>query len=160
MVDPKCKCGLQPETTLDYLLRLISTPPTHQNCSSVCILNPSLHSYSNEKSFYLKILSFFEGSGNFNCNMIKFLKISRPNGVYFSCIYQYVLFQRYVDNFLIVICDFQYVLCSLQSCIRFFHFMYFILFYIFYFNLQFAFFSLIISCHYENKKGVGCLHYA
>ena len=130
MVDPKCKCGLQPETTLDYLLRLISTPPTHQNCINVCILIPSLHSYPNEKSFYLKILSFFEGSENFKCNMIKYpVLMVFTFHVYISVFYfrdmwrtslqSYVTFSMFCALFSLVL-DF-FILCIL------FYFIYFIL---------------------------------
>ena len=130
MVDPKCKCGLQPETTLDYLLRLISTPPTHWNWSNVCILNPSLNSYPNEKSFYLKILSFFEGSENFKCNMIKYpVLMVFTFHVYISVFYfrdmwrtslqSYVTFSMFCALFSLVL-DF-FILCIL------FYFIYFIL---------------------------------
>ena len=89
MVDPMCTCDLEPETTLHYLLRCsIYSAQRQELLHNVCVLNPSLKNYSNEK--LLNILLY--GSENFNCNMnkdilkatIKFLKISkRFNGPIF-----------------------------------------------------------------------------
>ena len=67
---------------------LIYSAQRQELLNSVCVLNPSLKNYSNEK--LLNILLY--GSENFNCNMnkdilkatIKFLKISkRFNGPLF-----------------------------------------------------------------------------
>ena len=76
-----CACGHELEATLYYLLRsnLYSTQRL-ELLNNVCILNPSLKKYSNEK--LLNIISY--GSEHFNCNMykeilkatIKFLKIT------------------------------------------------------------------------------------
>ena len=89
MVDPMSTCGLEQETTLHYLLRCsIYSTQRQELLNIVCVLNPSLKNYSNEK--LLNILLY--GSENFNCNMnkdilkatIKFLKISkRFNGPLF-----------------------------------------------------------------------------
>ena len=80
-VDPMCTCDCEPETTLYQLLRcnLYSTQRL-KLFNNVCILNPSLKGYSNEK--LLNIL--LNVSEDFNCNMnkeilkatIKFLKVS------------------------------------------------------------------------------------
>ena len=88
-VDPMCTCGLEPETTLHYLLRCnLYSAQRQELLNNVCVLNPSLKNYSNEK--LLNILLY--GLENFNCNMnkgilkatIKFLKISeRFNGFFF-----------------------------------------------------------------------------
>ena len=63
-----CTCGLEPETTLYYPLRsnLYSTQLL-ELLINVCILNPSLKNYSNEK--LLNVLLY--GSEDFNCNMNK-----------------------------------------------------------------------------------------
>ena len=68
MVDPMFTCGLELETTLNYLLHcnLYSTQRL-ELLKNVCILNPSLKNYFNEK--LLNIL--LRGSGDFNCNMDK-----------------------------------------------------------------------------------------
>ena len=89
MVDPMCTCGREPETTLHYLLRWnLYSAQRLELLNNVCILNPSLKNYSNEK--LSNILLY--GSEDFNCNMnkkilkaaIKFLKISeRFNGPFF-----------------------------------------------------------------------------
>ena len=84
-----CNCGLEPKITLYYLLRgnLYSTQRL-EFLNNVCILNPSIKNYSDEK--LLNILLY--GLEDFNCNMnkeivkasIKFLKISkRFNGPLF-----------------------------------------------------------------------------
>ena len=88
-VDPICACGLEPETTLHYLLRcnLYSTQRL-ELLNNVYILNPSLKNYCNEKLLNI----FLYGSEDFNCNMnkkilkaaIKFLERSqRFNGPLF-----------------------------------------------------------------------------
>ena len=80
-VDPMCTCGLEPETTLHYLLRcsLFSTQRP-ELLNNVFILNPSIKNYSNEN--LLNVL--LHGSEDFNWNLnkeiliatIKFLKRS------------------------------------------------------------------------------------
>ena len=88
-IERMCNCGLEPKITLYYLLRgnLYSTQRL-EFLNNVCILNPSIKNYSDEK--LLNILLY--GSEDFNCNMnkeivkasIKFLKISkRFNGPLF-----------------------------------------------------------------------------
>ena len=90
MVDSICICGLEPETTLHFLLycKLYYTERL-ELLNNVCIRNLSLKNYSNEK--LLNILLY--GSEDFNCNMnkeilkatIKFLKISKHfNGPLFD----------------------------------------------------------------------------
>ena len=67
-VDPMCTCGLEPETTLHYLLRcnLYSTQRL-ELLNNVCILNPSLKNYSNKKLLNIPLY----GSEDLNCNMSK-----------------------------------------------------------------------------------------
>ena len=89
MVDPMCTCGLELQATLHYLLHCsIYSAQRQELLNDVCVLNPSLKNYSNEK--ILNILLY--GSENFNSNMnkdilkaaINFLKISkRFNGPLF-----------------------------------------------------------------------------
>ena len=81
MLDPMCICGLKAETTLHYLLccNLYSAQKL-ELINNVCILNPSLKNYSNEK--LLNII--LHGSEDFSYNIkqeilkatIKFLKRS------------------------------------------------------------------------------------
>ena len=82
MVDSMCTCGLEPEATLHYLLRCnIYSTQRQELLNNVCVLNPSLKNYSNEKLLNILLCR----SENFNCNMnmdilkatIKFLKISK-----------------------------------------------------------------------------------
>ena len=80
-IDPMCSCGLEPETTLHYLLRcnLYSDLRT-ELLDDICALNPTLRSLSHEK--LLNILLY--GSKNFSVNTnkkiikstIKFFKTS------------------------------------------------------------------------------------
>ena len=81
MVDPMCTCGCEPETTFPYLLRCnLYSAQRLELLNNVCILNPSIKNYFNEKLFNILLY----GSEDFNCNMnkeimkatIKFLKIS------------------------------------------------------------------------------------
>ena len=68
MVDPMCKCGIEQEVTLHYILRCsIYSAKRQELLNNVCVLNPSLKNYSNEK--LLNILLY--ESENFNCNMNK-----------------------------------------------------------------------------------------
>ena len=65
-VDPTCTCVYEPEATLHYLLCCnLYTTQRLELLDNVCILNPSLKSYSDEK--LLSILLY--GSEEFNCNM-------------------------------------------------------------------------------------------
>ena len=114
-VDSKCTCGCEPETTFHYLLRcnLYSTQRL-ELLNNVCILNPSLKKYSNEK--LLNIISY--GSEHFNCNMykeilkatIKFLKITERFNVPFfwpflkSFVIMVLTFRTYFSFFNLGIC--------------------------------------------------------
>ena len=80
-VDPICTCGLEPETTLHYLLHCILFSTQRLDLlNNVFILNPSIKNCSNEK--LLNVLLY--GSEDFNWNLnkeilkatIKFLKRS------------------------------------------------------------------------------------
>ena len=103
-----CTCGCKPETTLHYLLccNLYSTQRL-ELLNNVCILNPSLKNYSNEK--ILNILLY--GSEEFNCNMnkeilkatTKFLKISE----YFNG----PLFWPSLKRFVIMVLTFRIYFC-------------------------------------------------
>ena len=80
-IDPRCSCGLEPETTLHYLLRcsLYSDLRT-EFLNDICALNPTLQRLSNEK--LLNILLYGSENFSFNTNKkilksrIKFFKIS------------------------------------------------------------------------------------
>ena len=88
-VDPMCTCGLEPETTLHYLLRCsLFFTRRIELLDNVFILNPSIKNYSNEK--LLNVLLY--GSEDFNWDLnkeiliatIKFLKRSeRFNAPFF-----------------------------------------------------------------------------
>ena len=67
-IDPMCDCGLEPETTLHYLLRcnLYSDLRT-ELINEICALNPTLKNLSHEK--LLNILLY--GSENFSFNTNK-----------------------------------------------------------------------------------------
>ena len=78
-VNPMCKCGLEPDTTLHYLLRCnLYSNPRLELLNSVRILNPLLKFFSNKKLLNI----FLNESEYFNCNInkkimkatIKFLK--------------------------------------------------------------------------------------
>ena len=78
-IDPMCSCGLEPETTLHYLLRcnLYSDLRT-ELLNDICALNPTLKNLSHEKR--LNILLYGSENFSFNTNKkiikstIKFLK--------------------------------------------------------------------------------------
>ena len=80
-IDPMCSCGLEPETTLHYLLRcnLYSDLRT-ELLNDICALNPTLKNLSHEK--LLNILLYGSENFSFNTNKkiikstIKFLKTS------------------------------------------------------------------------------------
>ena len=72
-VDPMCTCGLEPGSTLHYLL--LCNLYYNQRLgllNNVCILNPTLKNYSYEN--LLNILLY--GSEDFNCNMNKEILLS------------------------------------------------------------------------------------
>ena len=64
-VDPMCTCGLEPETTLHYLLRcnLYSTQ-RQELLNNVCFLIPTLKNYSNEKLLNILLFTREEYSPN------------------------------------------------------------------------------------------------
>ena len=80
-IDPMCSCGLEPETTLHYLLRcnLYSDLRT-ELLNDICALNPTLKNLSHEK--LLNILLYGLENFSFNTNKktikstIKFLETS------------------------------------------------------------------------------------
>ena len=82
-IDPMCSCGLEPETTLHYLLHcnLYSDLRT-EVLNDVCALSPTLKNLSHEK--HLNILLYRLEDFSFNTNKkiikstIKFLKTSKP----------------------------------------------------------------------------------
>ena len=80
-VDPMYTCGFEPEATLHYLLccNLYFTLRL-ELLNNVCILNPSLRNYTNEKLLNIFLYESEDFSHNKNKEIltatIKFLKIS------------------------------------------------------------------------------------
>ena len=79
-IDPMCNRGLEPETTLHYLLRFNPYfDLTKELPNNICVLNPTLKNLSHEK--LLNILLYGSENFSFNSNKkmkstIKFLKTS------------------------------------------------------------------------------------
>ena len=98
-IDPMCICGLEPKTTLHYLLRcnLYSDLRT-ELLNDICTLNSTLKNLSHEKR--LNILLY--GSGNFSFNTDKKLIRDRtlsmweggPEGFYGG----HEIFSTYIDG--------------------------------------------------------------
>ena len=102
-----CKCGLEPEATINYFLRCsLNSTQRVELLNNACILNISIKNLYNEKL----LNSLLYRSEDFNCNVkketlkatIKFLKISEhfngplslpflktvsPNDTHFSYIF-------------------------------------------------------------------------
>ena len=125
IIDPMCSYGLEPETTLYYLLRCnLSSDHGTEVLNDICALNPTLKNLSDEKLLNI----FLYGSENFSFNTnkkiikstIRFLKISERfigpwiNESLFED-YMYITMQHVNASVLWLVLVLSPVLCSFYS---------------------------------------------
>ena len=111
-VDPMCTCGLEPETTIHYLLHWnLYSIQRLELLSNVCFLNPSLKNYSNRKLFNILLYGSEDINYNMNKEIVKatitYLKISeRFNGPLFKKMFflMVLTFRIYFSFFNLGIC--------------------------------------------------------